>query len=167
VAVTTTLNVAAAKFNPNAGFTVKANILLARIIGPVPAAMVFQGIYGPGVASPPLPAQGIIPFGMINQTTFGGVATLIVNYVIKSFNIPYYNTYAAPFINALGVGLTVGGVIGGILDPPGDSGSTMTGGQPFLSYNPILGPAQPQTSLAQASASRPFLSVQQVRLHGR
>lgn len=178
IAITTTLNVAAAKYAPNAPYTSKVAIITSRIIGPQATGMVFASIFpggtagqagnipgvGPGWAS--LPTAGIVPFGPLNLTTFGGIAILVVNYFLKQFHIPYYNSYAAPFVNALGLGTTVGGVIGGLLDPdPSQMGQS--GGQPFLSYNPIQPLAPQQTSPAQSSQAQPFLSVARVRLHGR
>jgi hypothetical protein len=168
IGITTTLNVATAKFlapGQTNTWTTKSYIILSRIIGPQSTSQIVLAMNpasggNPGVGLPP---AGIAPFGPFNSTTFAGVGILIINAVIKHFSVPYYNTWAAPFINALGVGTVVGGVVGGLLDPD-PSQMTQTGGPPFLSYNPIL-PLQPPAASTQAL--QPFKSVQAVRLHGR
>jgi hypothetical protein len=123
VAITTTLNVSTAKFTGANTFNLKVATLTSRILGnDLTHKLLDQSM--PGLAGVGLPPQGITPFGVFNQSTFGGIGVLIVDYVIHMIKgVPYYNSYASPFIRALGIGLLAGGVIGGLLDPVGSIGT--------------------------------------------
>jgi hypothetical protein len=59
------------------------------------------------------------PFGFINQITFGGVALLVADSLADG--IDNYRM-VSPIIQGIGWGLTLGGIIGGLFDPPSAGG---------------------------------------------
>jgi hypothetical protein len=134
VGIITTLNVATAKnsfYQQN--LTIQGAYILSRFIpqptlGKILAPMTNNAI----TTGTSFPAPGIAYLGFLNQTTLAGGLTLLVNGALHMVHLPFYNQYVGPFIAALGLALLIGGVVGGILDPPGD-GSSPGGGTPILS----------------------------------
>jgi hypothetical protein len=169
-ALTTTLRQATTGKGSNQGAPIDAQLAftVSRIIGPQATTLIMPAQAGKIL----LPGQGVSPLGVFNGNTASGIIALVANWAIKmglagSGIGAQYNRYAAPFINALGGGLLLGGVVGGLLDAP-DPSQMGSQGSPFLSYNPIL-PLNPQSTLqAQTSAaSQPYLSAARIKLHGR
>lgn len=60
--------------------------------------------------------------GAINKTSMTGVGILIVDNILKAV-VPEYKKLPAvsSFVKGAGMGLTAGGIVGGIFDPPGGS----------------------------------------------
>jgi hypothetical protein len=115
--ITTTVNVASAKWvTGNQTFQTKVAVVASRLLGPGLTNQIFTQAGLGSVTG--LPPQGISPLGWLNPTTISGIAILIVNHFAKRI-IPAKFGYhwVSPLIDAVGVGLTAGGLIGGLLDP--------------------------------------------------
>jgi len=126
VGVTTALNIGGATGNAASPiFPDKTAYFLSHMVGPQLASKVFPQIGG-------LPGMKLNPLGPLNASVAGGVILLILDGVIHSFiGSKYGYGYIRPVIHGVGAGLIGGGIIGGIFDPPGQTGG--------LSSNPILG----------------------------
>jgi hypothetical protein len=140
VAITTTLNVASAKQTGLTSFGQKGFVVLARIIGGQTAYIILGGS-APGSLASQLPfvqgggsltqiTPGTQPLGPINTTTIAGIITLIADWGVHQIigGKYYYGSVVSPFIKAIGGGLMIGGIVGGLLDPPaGGSRSGFSG----------------------------------------
>src|SRR6266852_2044784 len=104
VGLTSTIQQASAKFTTSTDPGNQVSITLARMLGPNLSNKLFQGPLAKFQTNVP---QGISPFGPLNPTTFGGIALLIIDYVIHMFiGSKFGYRYARPFIQSIGVGLT-------------------------------------------------------------
>jgi len=132
------INTSTAKFAGQAGQTMSAKAIFAasQVLGP---DITFALIGGQGKTSvqipngqtisyQSLPKQSINPMGAFNNTTYAGVALLIVEWALKEFvGNKYGLQYAYPWMTGIGAGLIFGGVLGGTFDP---TGRGMSSGRP-------------------------------------
>ena len=134
VATLATLNQAAAKINPNGPIEQKIAVVLSRFLGSANVATLYRKLREGGiqVQTGPLMEQGVNIWGPLNTITLSGGGTLLADWIISMFGVKHYSK-VRPLIAALGSGLVLGGIIGGLLDP--DTG--VRGGQ----QNPLAGAA--------------------------
>jgi DNA-binding beta-propeller fold protein YncE len=150
VGINATLNQAtAANFamnpqNNTAPFNQKVTAFVSLVAGPQAGASVGKAIGFPVPASG-LPAANFTPAKALNPTSISGAGILIANYILKELGVPGYNKFAAPIIGAIGTGTLVGGVVGGIFDPPSPTNPAAIG--------------NPAGRLAFAQAATPFLGA--------
>jgi len=112
----TTLNQTAAKINVNATLEQKVTILLSRIVGPE-IAQKLTGVFAGNVPA------GYNLMGPLNPSTFGGGAILVFDMLASHYGAGKMGySKVRRFVQALGLGLFVGGLVGGLLDPP-DNGN--------------------------------------------
>jgi hypothetical protein len=121
-------------------FTTRAIYASSHVLGPDLTWGVLGGgnagsitINGVTIMKSQLPAQTINPYGALNNTTYAGVALLIIDYVIKeAIGSKYGMSYAHPWLQSIGAGLVFGGVFGGTFDPgTGVRGGATSGSGPI------------------------------------
>jgi len=114
----TTLNQTAAKINVNATLEQKVTILLSRIVGPE-IAQKLTGVFAGNVPA------GFNLMGVLNPSTFGGAGILVIDGLISHYGAGRMGySKVRRFVEALGLGLLAGGIIGGFLDPPDNGASS-------------------------------------------
>jgi hypothetical protein len=79
------------------------------------------------------------PLGVINKVTVAGAAVLIGDSLLDG--LPYYKD-VSPFVEAIGWGLTIGGIVGGFFD---DASNGTISGSPYSGTQTIQNPMMAQS----------------------